>query len=551
MPSIQYGCSLWCLIALQGWLSAPVPGLNEPHYLGKARHLWDPTWCAGDFFLESADAHVLFFFLLGWIGQRWGMWTLAIVGRLAGYAVLAWGWYLWTTALGLRSWSLALFSVGYLLLEQLGTWSGEWLVGGIEAKVFSYGCLFAAWGLWGLREHPEACQDDDSRQEFVTYHGQRAISLEFLLHALAIGFHPLVGGWGTLFRVAAGSWLAIHQAGHHPRGTITRLRAVTASAGRVLTQMNAGTWGMCALLLAVGFGPVLTLLLSPVSPQERYVATYIQVYYRLAHHLDPMQFPLRAHGWGLVMLVFWGITLRLYPRRLWTPADHQLFLLAVGSLLLALVGLGLGWGPRPPTHMWGYAWRMHGLKFYPFRLADILIPWCAMVFLIKGITARFPQSQVVPRLAVLSGMVVGLVILDMTAVSQPSYRRSHSLAWQRVCRWIREHVPRESLIITPHGLWSFKWFAERPEYVNFKDCPQDVRGIIEWNRRQLVLTRWYRECYRDAQYDRYELKTLREQTAADWLVVDETGPVELPPAYEDGTLKVYDLRILDEPSPSW
>ena len=24
----------------------PVPDVNEPHYLSKAKHYWDPNWCA-------------------------------------------------------------------------------------------------------------------------------------------------------------------------------------------------------------------------------------------------------------------------------------------------------------------------------------------------------------------------------------------------------------------------------------------------------------------------------------------------------------------------
>ena len=37
--------------------AAPVPEVNEPHYLAKAKHYWNPDWCSRDFFLQSADAH--------------------------------------------------------------------------------------------------------------------------------------------------------------------------------------------------------------------------------------------------------------------------------------------------------------------------------------------------------------------------------------------------------------------------------------------------------------------------------------------------------------
>jgi hypothetical protein len=43
----------------------PTPDTNEAHYLSKARHAFDPSWGGGDFFLESREAHGVFYRLLG------------------------------------------------------------------------------------------------------------------------------------------------------------------------------------------------------------------------------------------------------------------------------------------------------------------------------------------------------------------------------------------------------------------------------------------------------------------------------------------------------
>ena len=45
----------------------PVPDVNEPYYLGKAIHFWNPDWLGGDFFMESADAHQVFDLGFGWL----------------------------------------------------------------------------------------------------------------------------------------------------------------------------------------------------------------------------------------------------------------------------------------------------------------------------------------------------------------------------------------------------------------------------------------------------------------------------------------------------
>src|SRR3990172_13436454 len=48
----------------------PPPGVNEPHYLCRLKHDWNPAWCAGDLFLESADAHFVFVWAIGWV-TKW------------------------------------------------------------------------------------------------------------------------------------------------------------------------------------------------------------------------------------------------------------------------------------------------------------------------------------------------------------------------------------------------------------------------------------------------------------------------------------------------
>ena len=44
----------------------PVPDVNESHYLSKAKHYWNPDWCRNDFFVNTADAHQVFYWTFGW-----------------------------------------------------------------------------------------------------------------------------------------------------------------------------------------------------------------------------------------------------------------------------------------------------------------------------------------------------------------------------------------------------------------------------------------------------------------------------------------------------
>ena len=117
----------------------PVPEVNEAHYLAKAKHFWNPSWCPRDFFLNSADAHYVFYLTWGWLTQWFSLAATAWIGRLAAWLLLAIAWQRLSWSLVPR-WGFALLSAGiWVALLQRFHMSGEWIVGGIEAKVPAYG----------------------------------------------------------------------------------------------------------------------------------------------------------------------------------------------------------------------------------------------------------------------------------------------------------------------------------------------------------------------------------------------------------------------------
>ena len=71
---------IFAVFAIQGaW---PVPDVNEPHYLGKAIHFWNPDWLRGDFFMESPDTHKVFCSRFGWLSLWLSPVALAWTGRI-------------------------------------------------------------------------------------------------------------------------------------------------------------------------------------------------------------------------------------------------------------------------------------------------------------------------------------------------------------------------------------------------------------------------------------------------------------------------------------
>ena len=122
----------------------PVPDSNEAHYLAKAKHYWNPDWAAGDFFLETANAHLVFYWTFGWLTRWLSLEQVAWMGRLLTWALLAVSWRRLSFAVVPRAWMSVLSATVFVGLNENAHMAGEWVVGGIEAKGFAYALVFFA-----------------------------------------------------------------------------------------------------------------------------------------------------------------------------------------------------------------------------------------------------------------------------------------------------------------------------------------------------------------------------------------------------------------------
>ena len=159
------------------------PDVGESHYLPKARHYWQPGWCAGDLFLESHDAHWTFYWAYGWITTLVSLPAAAWIGRVVTWVLLAWSWRRLSWAIVPRPLFSLLSAAWFLLLTRNFHLAGEWVVGGVEAKGFAYVLVFLA------------------LEAVARSRWQAAL----LFSGAAGAFHVLVGGWTA---VALGfAWL--------------------------------------------------------------------------------------------------------------------------------------------------------------------------------------------------------------------------------------------------------------------------------------------------------------------------------------------------------
>src|SRR5690606_28585408 len=116
---------------------------------------WNPDWLAGDVFLESADAHIVFYWTFGWLTLLLPLHAAAVVGRLLTWVLLAWSWRRLSWQLVPRPFCSILTAALLAVAVEYGHLAGEWLIGGVEAKGFAYVCVFLglealAKGKWQL-----------------------------------------------------------------------------------------------------------------------------------------------------------------------------------------------------------------------------------------------------------------------------------------------------------------------------------------------------------------------------------------------------------------
>ncbi|MCA9263075.1 MAG: hypothetical protein KDA60_04480 [Planctomycetales bacterium] len=436
------------------------PQVNEAHYLCKAKSFWQPNWCADDFFLKSADAHFVFYWTFGWLTQWVSLTTAAWVGRFISWLAIAIAWWQLTQSYwpkrGLALWAGAM---AIALWDQMHM-AGEWVVGGVEAKGIAYALVFLAYAAlsrlrWGAA---------------------------FLWLGAASAFHVLVGGWATL-----GALLVLS----------TEYKSVS-SWTRLAWALGGG-----ALLSLPGLWPALELSRQG-TPYTVALAQEVYVFHRLGHHLLPHRMDPWLIGRFVLGGVVWGIF--VWRTRL-SPADWRLQKLVAAAMLLAAIGATLS-----TITMLDRPLNAAIMRYYWFRQSDFMLPLGLTAILATRFMLSDRPGNVSGRakgnLAMAALLLVPTVFFTLHASATLHDRRPEAVVqgtklvadqaaaqrvdyrdWRDICEFIRESTPKDALFLTPYHHQTFKWYAQRAEFVTWKDVPQDTVGIIEWWQRSMIARR--------------------------------------------------------------
>jgi hypothetical protein len=465
----------------------PTPHQNEPYYLCRLKHFWNPAWCAGDFFLESADAHATFVWIFGWITKWLPLAATAWVGRLFVWTLLAWAWQRLSWRIVPRQLFSVLSAALWVVLIDRANLAGEWVVGGFESKCVAY--VFVLLALY----------------ELASANWNRV----WLLLGAASAFHVLVGGWSVV--VCGGIWLidwvmqapwgvAGPGAFGDRRGNLAPNLPRPSPAALGVPPIRSMLPGLLAGGTLALLGIVPALRLTWHQPAELITeANRIYVFDRLPHHLAILTVPvdevfhrLSRHGLLLVALAALVWANRPTGAARESPvvssnaaALHRLTQFAWGAVILAATGLAI------ELAFWNEpSWAAVLLRYYWFRLTDIAVPLAVALNAASLIASAFAQGRRWAPWMLATAILVAavpMIIVVRARFDNPVPPCDTSLAsyedWVDVCQWAADNTPADALFLTPRLGQSFKWRTGRREVATRKDIPQDARGIVEWSDR--------------------------------------------------------------------
>ena len=501
----------WLLVTLIFLLFASQipPDVNEPNYLAKARHYWDPTWCADDFFLNSADAHAPFYLGFGWLSLYLPLETVAWIGRILTSGILAFGWVKLASSLTRQAGVAVIAATIMLGLNTFFQYSGEWIAGGFEGKGIAYGMIF-----WALAE--------------IT---QNRWNRGWILLGIASVFHVVVGGWACV--AATIGWFILGRKSDRPT---------------LRSQLRAIALGFA--ISCLGLLPGLQLG-GQTTTEETAQAAQIQVFTRLPHHLNPAQFFFStdppyltpAAMWFLCLIVLWAC---LASRQKAFLPLRRLDSFTGGALAIAALGLVISLATQ---HRPILAARL--LQFYWFRLADVIVP----VSIGLGVAYYLSRRRVLRRIPIRIAILLGAAWILMVPVYRlyqaegipradqkfASDRKEFS-DWLAVCNAAREVSPPDALFVTPKYAHTFKWYADRGEVGTWKEMPQDAESILEWNARLDKMHLWGPfGAIPLAERSVADLRIIGNEYGADFLLTRSSPPLALPLLYRNDSFALYRL----------
>jgi hypothetical protein len=244
-------------------------------------------------------------------------------------------------------------------------------------------------------------------------------------------------------------------------------------------QLNRVIWlYLIAFILALPILAYVIYTFEPSSAEETARARDILVNFRIPHHAVIGEW---LHGSAFIQILL-VVAATLLSRR------SRLFIVLVSCASAALI-LSLLQAVSGSDAL---------ALLFPWRISTLLVPLSTTVLLARLVEASFsrwgPWIGTHDRLWRFSG--IALILLAVAGGGFYFYREYKDKAGSQereLYRFVAQHKQADDTYLIPIGMADFRLATSASVYVDFKSIPYQNREVIEWHRRVIQASDFYRK----------------------------------------------------------
>lgn len=412
---------------------------NEMDIIPYARSVYNQRWIPGDAYLsQDIPYRYLFCYMIGFFADRFGMVETIFTGRLITYLLFSMVFFKLIRLLELNIYLRIFTFIAFLRLFHRGFGDvDEWIVGGLETKVFAY--CFAILGLtFFLKKDPK---------------------YGLFFSGIALSFHLLVGGYHLICLL--------------PILLIDIIRDKTYFKRLlVLTPVYL-------LAASMGIYAIYDHLVTAVDENSARQAWDIYVNVRLPHHT----LPIFSNKTKILMIIFTPLNLII----LFNSCRYKKFIAIYGLSSVGLLVIGLAIY---------FFFDDQYLRFYWFRFSDVMLPFTSII-LLMAMLHGFPAANHRPYIHK-TVKIIGYVFLIACSIGilykpikdgikeitfNKQELKSRTCPDEKMMRWIKNNTPKHATFLTSPNQSYFYINAERSMWVSWKHFPQSPESIMRWYQK--------------------------------------------------------------------
>jgi len=410
---------------------------NEMDVIPYGRSLYNSNWLSNDWYLNlKIPYRFLFSYPIGFFSDSFGFIKTIYIGRVISYIFIAISLNnLINTVNTSKSFIYYLLSVTiFFYFFRSGMGAGEWMVGGLDTKVFAYGFTLLS----------------------IAYFIKNDIKRWLLFSGLTISFHMLIGFYSLISFIPL---ILINR--KYNRNSIKQL--IKLSPILIISGL-------------VGFYGIFIQLIN-IADNISNLGWDIYVNIRIPHHSIPSYFPRRIWlyitSFSLINILILIKTKIIKPRLLSTYA--------LSTVGISFIGLAIFLVNESSSL----------LRYYFFRFSDIMLPLLTIISITYFVIEKANTYSIKAKSTIYYSTLLVTSIFYMLSMykcySDIRINSDTELYDLDMISWVKNNTDsRDGFIANPNSNMFYVNY-ERSIFVSWKHSPQNNNDIIEWYNRLKLL----------------------------------------------------------------